>query len=210
MTPKTLQQIVIPLVTALLEKRYQYALKYRRADAPKRSYPKELTFKNLADWYEISPRTLQRWYSGEAKTTRKTAVKKRMGVDSRKELLKSRAKLKRAGGSVGRNTNKVTAHVERLKFRHGRPTWRVHTIGWSHDQLTDFVMLLAADKEYELMFTIWHPQIFSGQSKGGGGFTSSGWVSTRGKWTRAILHKWILREQLSRGEIRAIIFTRYK
>ena len=205
----SLQEIVIPLVTALLEKRYQFALTNRRPDAPKRAYPRDLTYKALAEKYGISPRTLNRWYRGEVKTSKNEVAKAALKRDAQKEIKKSRAKLSTAGKYVKEAAKKIITHIEKLKFQHGRPTFRVHTVGWSHQQLTDFVYSIAREKDYEFMLTIWNPQLFSGAQKSGG-YISSGWTSTRGKWTKDILHKWILRNHLSRGEVQAIIFTKYK
>lgn len=207
MSNKTLQQIVTPLVTALLEKRYQFTLTHRKPGAPKVKFPKSLTFNSLAKKYKISPRTLNRWYSGETKTTKKSVTK--IKRDSQKQVKSSRDKLKAAGKEVHKAARKIFTHVERLKFAHGKPTWRVHTIGWTHQDLTDFIYSISLDKDYEFMLTIWNPQLYPDNEKSGG-FISSGWTSTRGRFTKNILHKWILREQLSRGEIHAIIFTKNK
>lgn len=207
----SLQDIVIPLVTALLEKRYQFALAHRKADAPKKAYPKDITFKALADKYGVSPRTLNRWYTGEVKSTRNTKSVSKLKRAAQKEIKSSRSKLSRAGKHIAKQSLKIITHVERLKFQHGRPTWRVHTLGWKHRDITDFVLSIAQekDKKYEFLFTIWNPQLYPDQAKSGG-FISSGWTSTRGKWTKDMLHRWILREHLSRGEIQAIIFTSNK
>ena len=207
----TLQELTTSLVTGLLEKRYQFSALYRRK-GNRSAYPKHLTFKSLADKYGISTRTLNRWLVGETKSTKNVTAYNKIKTDAQKNIKKSRARLKLAGTRVAKQSKKINTHVEKLKFKHGRPTWRVHTSGWGLDNLTDFVHSLIEEKSaaYDFMFTIWSPKSDSGDVKGGPGYISSGWKTTRGEWTETILKKWILREYLARGEIHAIIFTSNK
>lgn len=208
MVRKSLQEIVIPVVTALLEKRYAFAAKSKQEGVPRRRYPKELTFTNLADKYGISPRTLNRWYTGKTKNSRR-GVPTSLSKDSSSELSKSRRKLKSAGKFVAKEGKSIYTHISRLEFKHGRPTWRVHTVGWDVNHIADFVWSIIQEKKYMFMFTIWNPQLYPDQEKSGG-FISSGWISGMVKWVRSTLNRWLMREQLSRGEIHAIIFTEYK
>lgn len=205
----TLQQYTTALVTALLEKRYQYALTHRQPDK-RVKYPQDLSFKHLAKEVGVDPRTLNRWYTGESKSTRKTEVFNKLKRVAQKQIRNSQEKLKRAGKHVYKEAKKIHSHIERLKFKHGKPTWRVHTIGWTHKLLTDFVWSIIREKKgYDFMFTIF-AMIKSGNSVKPGSFMTTGWNTTTSKWTYESLHRWILREQLSRGEVYAIIFTSNK
>lgn len=209
MASLTLQQYTTALVTALLEKRYQYALTHRQPDK-RVKFPTELSFKHLAKLVGVSSRTLNRWYTGESKTTTKTEVFNKLKRTAQKHIKSSQEKLKRAGKHIAIEAKKIHSHIERLKFKHGRPTWRVHTIGWPHQAVTDFVWSIIREKKgYDFMFTI-YANIKSGDSVKPGSFMTTGWNTTMSQWTYEGLHRWILREQLSRGEVYAIIFTSNK
>jgi AraC-like DNA-binding protein len=202
---KTLQEIVLPIVTALIEKRFQYALKHREPNKTVKVYPPELSYKALAAQYGISPRTLNRWYTGETTTTRNTEARRAVSTDASKLLKASKAKLRRAGENLATQTASIKTHVETLKFAHGRPTWRVHTQGWNVDQITDFSQALRGDG-YNFYFTIWNPQMYPDEEKSGG-FISSGWLTIKEDVTRDGLKVWITRKWLSKGEIHAIVYS---
>lgn len=206
MIKKTLQQITITVVTSFLEKRYQHALQNKRNNT-KLKYPSKLTYKHLASSYGISPRTLSRWYRGETKTSKNVKAVRKISTQASKNIKSSRAKLARAGRNIVKESRRINTHIERLKYAHGKPTWRVHTIGWDTNQLVDFISALAKDKKgkYEYSLTLWGQTFSDGALVEG--FFSSGWVSTRGKWTKEMLKRYLIREHLSRGEVHAIIFT---
>lgn len=209
MASPTLQQYTTAVVTALLEKRYQYALANRKPDK-RVVYPKELSFKRLADDVGVSARTLNRWYTGETNSTKNIDAFNSLKKLAEKEIKSSRRKLSRAGKHLAIQAKKIYSHIERLKFKHGRPTWRVHTIGWPHKAVTDFIWSLIQEKKgYDFMFTIF-ANIKSGDSVKPGSFMTTGWNTTSSRWTYEGLHRWILREQLSRGELYAVIFTTNK